>query len=77
MIICQCGPVGDATIRAVIEGGARTVDDVGDACGAGIQCGTCRPVIERMIEDAAAGATYHRVPQHTGPGGQRSGNQHG
>jgi len=60
MLVCHCHAVCDRTIRQCIREGARSADDVGDACGAGTGCGGCRPVIEDILEAsgvAPAGAT--------------------
>ncbi|MBB5749713.1 FAD-dependent oxidoreductase [Micrococcus sp. TA1] len=47
-VLCRCsgataGQVGDAVA------GCATVDEVGDRCGAGTGCGTCRGRIEEML----------------------------
>jgi bacterioferritin-associated ferredoxin len=49
MFVCICRAVTLARIRAVVEGGARTVDAVEAACGAGGDCGTCRDEIAEAI----------------------------
>ncbi len=36
-----------------------TVDDVGTACGAGTDCGSCRGMIEDMIEEHHDAASSH------------------
>lgn len=74
MIVCHCGPVSDTTIRAVIAAGAHTAEDVGEECGAGVQCGTCRPLIQRMLGDATHTT---RTMQQVGPVGRGSGSTHG
>lgn len=51
-IICVCHDVGECEIAAAIAGGAATVGCVGAATRAGTNCGSCRPHIARMIEDA-------------------------
>jgi bacterioferritin-associated ferredoxin len=51
MIVCMCRGIRCTTIKAAISGGAFTLDAVGDACGAGTDCGGCRSMIEVMIED--------------------------
>jgi NAD(P)H-nitrite reductase large subunit len=43
-------------IRECVRDGARTTDDVGDACGAGTGCGGCRPTIESILQREHAGA---------------------
>lgn len=68
MIVCQCGPVSDSTIREVVRSGAHTVDDVGDVCGAGAQCGTCRILVAQIVDE---------LLEKVGPGGRGSGTEHG
>ena len=52
MIVCLCLAVSDRTIEAVLAKGASSVEAVGAACGAGTECGSCQPALQRMIEDA-------------------------
>ena len=47
--ICSCMNVGSKTIESAIQAGNLTIDDVGKACNAGTQCGSCRADISRMI----------------------------
>ena len=56
MIICNCLKVSDREIRLIIELGAQSIEDVGDACGAGWGCGGCHKTIERMIAKYVAKA---------------------
>jgi bacterioferritin-associated ferredoxin len=51
MYVCVCRAVTDEKIKAAIEGGARSVDEVTAACCAGDDCGACHQTIETMIED--------------------------
>jgi bacterioferritin-associated ferredoxin len=41
MYVCICFAVHESELAAVIDAGARTEEEVGDACGAGTGCGTC------------------------------------
>jgi bacterioferritin-associated ferredoxin len=41
MFVCICFAVTDEELDAAIDGGARTEEQVGDACGAGTGCGSC------------------------------------
>ncbi len=41
MILCLCRAVGERAVRAVIGGGARTLEEAGRACGTGTDCGGC------------------------------------
>jgi bacterioferritin-associated ferredoxin len=52
--VCLCKNVNDRRIAQVVGEGARTVDDVGDACGAGTNCTGCHNEIERLIDRMAA-----------------------
>ena len=50
-LICTCFGVTEERVEAVIrETSAETVDDVADACNAGSGCGSCRMMIEEMID---------------------------
>ena len=49
-IVCACFDVGLNTIVDAIAGQSLvTVEDVGTAIGAGTNCGSCRPAIQRLI----------------------------
>lgn len=54
MIVCVCRVLGEGTIRAQIDAGAFSVEELAAACGAGTECGGCRAMLERMIEEAGA-----------------------
>jgi bacterioferritin-associated ferredoxin len=41
MLVCICHPSSERDIDAVIDDGARSVDDIGRRCGAGTGCGAC------------------------------------
>ena len=45
--MCICFAVRESELADVIAGGARTEEEVGDACGAGTGCGTC---LDRICE---------------------------
>jgi len=49
LIVCHCHVVSDRAIRAEVEGGAATPDDVAERCGAGARCGSCRPTIVALL----------------------------
>ncbi len=49
MVICHCEAVNDRRIVAEIVDGALDVEDVAARCGAGAQCGGCRPTIEALL----------------------------
>jgi NAD(P)H-nitrite reductase large subunit len=50
-LICTCFGISEDTIQSVIsETGAETVEAVGDACNAGTGCGSCRFLIQELID---------------------------
>ncbi|HET7398671.1 MAG TPA: (2Fe-2S)-binding protein [Intrasporangium sp.] len=57
MYVCLCTGVNSETVTQVVAAGARTSQEVADACGAGSVCGRCRSTVRRIIaaELAAAG----------------------
>jgi bacterioferritin-associated ferredoxin len=54
VIVCSCCAVNEQTARVCIAAGARTVESIGARCGAGTQCGGCRPLLDELIAEAAA-----------------------
>jgi bacterioferritin-associated ferredoxin len=51
VFVCICERVRECEVRAVILRGARTEEAVGDACGAGTNCGSCLDRICDMIDE--------------------------
>ena len=43
-------------IRECVDRGARSVEEVGRACGAGTACGGCRPTIRALVAGEAPDA---------------------
>ncbi len=56
MLVCHCHRVCDRAIRDCIDSGARSVEDVGRACGAGTGCGGCQPAIGALLAGEPADA---------------------
>ncbi|HWB37542.1 MAG TPA: (2Fe-2S)-binding protein [Rugosimonospora sp.] len=54
MFVCICERVRECEVRAAIKCGARTEEAVGDACGAGTNCGSCLERIYDMIDEELA-----------------------
>ncbi len=53
VLICTCFGVAEETIESVIgKGKALTVDEVAEACRAGTGCGSCRMLIQEMLDAA-------------------------
>ncbi|HEY8379891.1 MAG TPA: (2Fe-2S)-binding protein [Nannocystis sp.] len=53
VLICQCNTVFEHEIVACVRRGARTVEEVGEACEAGTGCGSCRGAIRTILEEEA------------------------
>lgn len=49
MVVCHCNAVNDKAIRTEIESGAVDALDVAERCGAGARCGSCQPLVERLL----------------------------
>lgn len=62
MYVCICAAVTDTEVRSCIAGGARTVDEVGDACGAGTGCGSCHDHIDVFLAAAHAPSVLSGLP---------------
>ena len=59
MYVCICFAVSDIELTGVIADGARTEEEVGDACGAGTGCGNC---LERICDRLRAADPLHGLP---------------
>lgn len=55
ILVCRCLDVGDREIRDAIRRGANTPEAVGEGCGAGTGCRSCRPDVLVLIHEALNG----------------------
>ena len=53
MYACICLAVTVTEVRHCIDGGACTIEEIGERCEAGTGCGGCHDRLELMIEDSA------------------------
>lgn len=51
MYVCLCKGVSERAVKACIREGARTLQQVGRACGAGTDCGACRGAVRDLLEE--------------------------
>jgi bacterioferritin-associated ferredoxin len=51
VLVCLCRAVSHRSVLNVIQDGAGTVEEVTARCGAGGDCGACRPMIAKMIRE--------------------------
>ena len=61
MFVCVCHRVRDCELRAAVRRGARTVESVGDACGAGTGCGGCLERIDELVEQETGADTLASI----------------
>jgi bacterioferritin-associated ferredoxin len=52
VLVCLCHPANERDIDACIRDGARSVEDIGEMCGAGTGCGACRDDLRERLERA-------------------------
>ena len=52
MVVCHCFALNDQAIAAAARAGANSVDAIAAGCGAGSDCGGCRPIIEDVLVTA-------------------------
>ena len=62
MYVCICAAVTDTEVRSCIARGARTVEDVGEACEAGTGCGSCHDHIDVFLMAAHAPSEIAGMP---------------
>lgn len=53
-LVCVCFGVPESVIRQTINAGAETVAEVSAACHAGAGCGSCRSLIQDLLDEIEA-----------------------
>ncbi len=51
-LVCSCNNVGADNIRKKVAEGCNTLNDVCGATGAGTGCGSCKPEVKRLLNEA-------------------------
>jgi ferredoxin-nitrate reductase len=54
-LVCSCNNVGSENIRNKINSGCTTMKDLCTITGAGMGCGSCRPEVKRLLDEALNG----------------------
>ncbi|MCW0215526.1 MAG: (2Fe-2S)-binding protein [Pseudonocardia sp.] len=62
MYVCICAAVTEVELRDCIGEGARTVEDIGDACGAGTGCGSCVDRVDVLLSAELAPSEILQLP---------------
>jgi bacterioferritin-associated ferredoxin len=65
MIVCQCKGISDSTVRRAVREGAETPTEISLACGAGTDCGCCRPTLVKILESEQSRRAFLPVPDFT------------
>jgi bacterioferritin-associated ferredoxin len=52
MIVCLCRGVSETALQHLIDAGATSLRQIGDACGAGTDCGACCPLVTELLTEA-------------------------
>jgi len=50
-LVCSCNQVGDGNLKKLVEGGCMTLPDLCQSSGAGLGCGSCKPEIQRILNE--------------------------
>ncbi|MCG5056264.1 MAG: (2Fe-2S)-binding protein [Myxococcales bacterium] len=63
--------MSDRSVRLAVMQGARSVNEIGDACGAGTDCGACHEQLDQMASSANSSSSStagrcHAVPSGVG-----------
>ena len=53
MYVCLCLAISDRVIRGAIADGARTLEELEEASGAGSVCGGCYAELQRLLDEGA------------------------
>jgi|LNFM01.1.fsa_nt_gb bacterioferritin-associated ferredoxin len=73
MYVCICRVVTQSRIRASIDAGASSVDEVTLECGAGGDCGSCRDEIQSMLDEHCGAGCDHCPRAHGGASARAAG----
>ncbi|HEX5169007.1 MAG TPA: molybdopterin-dependent oxidoreductase [Cyclobacteriaceae bacterium] len=55
-LVCSCNQVGEGNLTKLIEGGCTKLSDLCQSSGAGLGCGSCKPEIQKIIQESAVKA---------------------
>jgi len=61
VFVCMCMAVTESQVRGCLRAGAKTVEAVGEGCGAGTGCGSCVETVRLIIE---GGSILHPNAPH-------------
>jgi ferredoxin-nitrate reductase len=50
-LVCSCNQVGKGNLQQRVEGGCHSLNELCQATGAGLGCGSCKPEIQQIINE--------------------------
>ncbi|HEY8933901.1 MAG TPA: molybdopterin-dependent oxidoreductase [Cyclobacteriaceae bacterium] len=53
-LVCSCNQVGRGNLQKLIDGGCKTLNELCQASGAGLGCGSCKPEVQLIIKESLA-----------------------
>ncbi len=53
-IVCNCLGITNGQIKEAVKNGARTLEEVQDATGAGTICGVCMEDVQHLVDEFVA-----------------------
>jgi len=54
VLVCLCHPTSNREVDSIIDEGARTIEEIGERCGAGTGCGACRDELKDRLNAKGA-----------------------
>ncbi|MGH3435053.1 MAG: (2Fe-2S)-binding protein [Sciscionella sp.] len=54
MYVCICAAVTEARVRACVDAGASTTEEISERCAAGTGCGSCLDQLDMLIEEGTS-----------------------
>lgn len=54
LFACICSAATESEVRHCVRSGARSVEEIGDACGAGTGCGSCLNSLDVLLVTTTA-----------------------
>jgi nitrite reductase (NADH) large subunit len=61
-VVCNCATVSRGTLSRAIAGGCRSLDSIGTSTRAATACGSCRPLVLRLLASGKPVPAVHGAP---------------
>lgn len=72
MIVCLCTGSSERDIQRAVDGGARSLSDIGEACRAGLDCGGCRTALLGILQRGSCESCPRRNRAEAAPSLERA-----